>query len=193
MIRHVVVALSLILFSIPAAAAELATGIALFEAGEFEKAHDELTPLARQGDPRAQYILGVMYLNEYLVPSSATAAVEWIERAAEQDFSAAQTELGRMYRNGDGVPQDYGKMALWYARAAEQGDVGAQLFLADAYAYGYGVEVNLVQAYMWYEIAIQYWGSLAVRARDVVAEGMSADQIAESVQLAGKWIKDHAN
>ncbi len=193
MIRRFVLVLSLVLFSGPTVAADLAAGLALFEAGEFERAHDELTPLARQGDPRAQYILGIMYLNEYAASPSATAAADWIGKAAEQDYPAAQTELGRMYRTGDGVAQDYAKMAQWYARAAERGDVGAQLFLADAYAYGYGVEADLVQAYMWYEIAIQYWGSLAVRARDVVAEGMSADQVAEAVQLAGKWIKDHAN
>ncbi len=189
MIRHFVFALSLILISAPAAAAEFAAGLALFEAGDFERAHDELTPLAKQGDPRAQYILGIIYLNEYVTPPSQSSAAEWMSKSADQDYPAAQTELGRMYRNGDGVSQDYGNMARWYARAAEQGDVGAQLFLADAYAYGYGVETDLVQAYMWYEIAIQYWGSLAVRARDIVAESMSTEQVAEAVQLAGRWIK----
>lgn len=190
MIRQFVFAFSLILISPLAAAAELAAGLALFEVGEFESAHDELTPLASQGDPRAQYILGIIYLNEYVAPPSEATAAEWIGKAAEQDYPAAQTELGRMYRAGDGVPQDYVKMAMWYARAAEQGDVGAQLFLADAYAYGYGVETDLVQAYMWYEIAIQYWGSLAVRARDIVAESMSAEQVAQAVQLASRWIKE---
>ena len=193
MILRFVFALSVMLYSAAALAADLGTGLAFFEAGEFEKAHDELKPLGQQGDPRAQYVLGIIYLNEYVTPPSAAAAAEWIGKAAEQGYPAAQTELGRMYRTGDGVPQDYAEMARWYARAAEQGDVGAQLFLADAYAYGFGVEADLVQAYMWYEIAIQYWGSLAVRARDVIAERMSADQKAEAVQLAGKWIKDHAN
>ena len=42
----------------------------------------------------------------------------------------------------------------------------AQLFVADAYAYGQGVDTDLVQAYMWYEVAIRYWGDLAVHARD---------------------------
>ena len=79
-------------------------------------------------------------------------------------------------------------MMEWYRRAAEQGDVGAQLFVADGYAYGYGVEPDVVEAYKWYEIAIQYWGALAVRARDVVAERMSDEQIAEGVRRASDWI-----
>lgn len=195
MIRRCGIALALILalFAAPATAGELAAGLALFEAGDFERAHAELLPLARDGDARAQYIVGIMYLNQYVAPSRAGLAAEWIGKAAEQGYAAAQTELGRMYRTGDGVAQDYREMARWYERAAAQGDVGAQLFLADAYAYGYGVDTDLVRAYMWYEIAIQYWGSLAVRARDIVAERMSVDQIAEAVRLAGQWIKERGN
>jgi hypothetical protein len=75
-------------------------------------------------------------------------------------------------------------MVTWYRRAAQQGHVGAQLFVADAYAYGQGVRPDFVQAYMWYEIAMRYWGDLAVHARDAVAEKMTREQIDEAQRLA---------
>jgi len=174
------------------AVADLATGFDSFQRGDYAAAERELQPLAEQGDPRAQYALGIMYLNGYLDPPSDGAAVEWLRRSAEQGYLEAQTELARMYRTGDGVPQDFAEMAVWYEKAAQQGDVGAQLFLADSYAYGYGVGPDYVRAYMWYEIAIQYWGPLAVRARDVIAEKMSPEQVAEAVRLAGTWLKENA-
>jgi TPR repeat protein len=172
-----------------AEAADLERGIQLFERGAFDDAAVELTPLAENGEPSAQYVLGLMYLNLMVEPASDTTALALIEAAAEAGHRPAQAELARMYRNGDGVEQDYGLMMKWYARAAEQGDVGAQLFLADGYGYGYGVEPDVVEAYKWYEIAIRYWGALAVRARDILAEKMTAEQVAEAVRRAADWME----
>ena len=120
-----------------------------------------------------------------------SAAAYRITLAAEHGYVRAQTELARMYKTGDHVTADPDKMLAWYKRAADSGDVGAQLFVADGYAYGVGVAPDTVEAYKWYEIAIQYWGPLAVRARDVVAERMTADQVAEAVQRAGAWLMEH--
>jgi TPR repeat protein len=173
------------------AAADLAAGFESFERGDYVAAQREFQPLAESGDPRAQYALGIMYLNGYLDPTSPDAAVKWLRSSAERGYIQAQTELARMYRTGDGVPQDLTEMVIWYESAAGQGDVGAQLFLADSYAYGHGVKPDVVRAYMWYEIAIEYWGSLAVDARDVIAEKMSPDQIEEATQLADKWLREN--
>ena len=189
--RRCLLTLVLVLGLTEPASADLAAGFESFERGDYAAAQREFQPLAENGDPRAQYALGIMYLNGYLDPTSPNAAVEWLRSSAERDYVRAQTELARMYRTGDGVLQNFTEMVIWYERAAEQGDVGAQLFLADSYAYGYGVEPDIVQAYMWYQIAIEYWGPLAVRARDVVAERMSPEQIEEAIQLAGKWLKEN--
>jgi TPR repeat protein len=172
------------------ARADLRSGLENFERGNFEVAETQLRPLAEEGDPNAQYALGIMLLNGYIEDPDETAALTWLTRAAEQGYLQAQTELARMYRIGDGVEQDFDAMARWYRRAAEQGDVGAQLLLADSYAYGYGVPKDPVEAYMWYEIAIQYWGPLAVRARDVLGETMSAEEIALAVTRASAWLKE---
>ncbi|MFQ5565478.1 MAG: tetratricopeptide repeat protein [Paracoccaceae bacterium] len=173
------------------ARADIRHGIDLFERGHYDEAAVELKAMAEVGVPEAQYLLGVMYLNLMVEPPAPDSALALIEAAAQSGHLPAQTELARMYRAGEGVEQDFTKMMAWYERAAEQGDVGAQLFVADGYGYGYGVEPDLVEAYKWYEIAIQYWGSLAVRARDVLAEKMTDEEIAEAVRRAGAWLASH--
>jgi TPR repeat protein len=173
------------------ARADIARGVELFEQGRYDDAAAALMPLAEAGIPVAQYFLGVMYLNFMVEPPQEDAALALIQGAAGSGHIPAQTELARMYRTGDGVVQDFTKMMIWYERAAQQGDVGAQLFVADGYGYGYGVEPDLVEAYKWYEIAIQYWGSLAVRARDVLAEKMTDEEIAEAVRRAEDWLAKH--
>ena len=173
------------------ARADIGRGVDLFERGRYDEAAVELVSLAEVGIPEAQYLLGVMYLNLMVEPPEQDSALSMIKSAAESGYLPAQTELARMYRAGDGVEQDFASMIAWYERAAEQGDVGAQLFVADGYGYGYGVEPDLVEAYKWYEIAIQYWGSLAVRARDVLAEKMTDEEVAEAVRRAGDWLATH--
>lgn len=189
--RRIIAAILLSVTSIGANAADLARGLELFDRGEFDRAGSEIEPLAQAGDSVAQYVLGLMYLNHMVDPPSDGAAKDLIEQAAVAGHLPAQTELARMYRSGDGVAQNLNQTMFWYEKAAEQGDVGAQLFLADGYGYGYGIEPNLIESYKWYEIAIQYWGPLAVRARDVVGERMSEVEIAEAVQRAEKWTSEH--
>lgn len=173
--------------------AQLAKGIELFDRAEFGAAALVLSPLAKDGDPKAQYILGIMYLNKMVEPASENAGAELLISSGEAGFEKAQVELARMYREGDGVPQDFAKSFLWSMKAAEAGDVGAQLQVADSFAFGYGVKTDPVEAYKWYEIAVLYWGSLAVNARDLVAESMSADQIVQAKQGAENWMKARAD
>lgn len=183
------VAIACLIGGSAAASAQLAKGIELFDRAEFDAAERELAPLAKNGDAKAQYVLGVMYLNGMVQPPSKTAALEMMIRSGELGFDRAYVELARMYREGHGVDQDFAKSFFWSMKAANAGDVGAQLQVADSLAFGHGVKRDPGEAYKWYEIAIHYWGSLAANARDIVAESMSAEQIAESKRRADIWIK----
>lgn len=173
-----------------AARADVVRGIEYFERGDYDAAAAELLPLIGT-DPSAQYVLGLIYHSQILAAPDGIDGIGLITRSAEAGYLPAQNELGRIYRTGDGVDQDFDKMMHWYEQAATQGDVGAQLFVADGYAYGFGVAQNRVEAYKWYEIAIRYWGPLAVRAREVVAEEMTEEEIAEAVRRAGQWFSEH--
>ena len=172
------------------ARADVARGIQLFERGDYDSAAAELLPLVAS-DASAQYVLGMIYHSQVLAAPDGMDGLGLITAAAEAGYLPAQNELGRIYRTGDGADQDLERMMFWYERAASQGDVGAQLFVADGYAYGFGVKMDRVEAYKWYEIAIRYWGTLAVRAREVVAEEMSDAEIAEGVRRAGQWFAEH--
>ena len=70
--------------------------------------------LAEEGNPIAQYNLGLMYDNGEGVPQDYAEAMRWYRLAAEQGCADAQYELGYMYENGLGVPQDYAEAAHWY-------------------------------------------------------------------------------
>ncbi len=183
MIRTLTLAL-LLCFWPMAAFADFEKGFTRFEQGDYEGAYGEMKPDAARGDARAQYVIGVLYLNGLGVEPDDEQAHYWLRLAGEGGHTEAQVELARLYRDGLGVAQDLAQMVTWYERAAARGHVGAQLFVADAHAYGQGVEVNLVSAYAWYEVARRYWGDLAKHAQAYVADKLDEGQLAEARKQA---------
>ncbi|MDR2302146.1 MAG: sel1 repeat family protein, partial [Deltaproteobacteria bacterium] len=94
---------------------------------------------ADQGDPEAQFYLGVAYYNGEGVPQDYAKAAKWYRKAADQGIPKAQLNLGYLYYNGEGVPQDYAEAVKWYRKAADQGIPEAQFNLGVAYGNGKGV------------------------------------------------------
>ncbi|MHB8715526.1 MAG: tetratricopeptide repeat protein, partial [Sulfuricaulis sp.] len=84
----------------------LASGISAFEAKEFAKAFKFLSPLAEDGDARAQYRLAVMYQNGLGHVRNEMLAYKWMRAAAEQGNSLAQHGLGFMYMHGECAPKN---------------------------------------------------------------------------------------
>ena len=128
--------------------------------------------LAEQGNPEAQFDLGMLhrYFTEasssghYLVPYGVWStdegiapdgptgyeeAVVWFRKAADQGHLGAQTWLGCAYQRGEGVDKDCVEAVRWYRKAANQGNKEAQLRLGDAYERGEGVNKDLVEAVGW--------------------------------------------
>jgi len=102
----------------------------------------------------------------------------------EQGDMLAQYWLGVMYSLGQGVAQDYAEAARWYRLAAEQGYPRAQFNLAFMYAHGNGVIQDYSTAHMWFNIAASTGYSDAVHNRDVAADRMTPEAIAESQRRA---------
>ena len=86
--------------------------------GDFKTAYKLWLPLAEQGDPEAQNVLGLMYSKKQGVPQDHKEAVRWYRLSAEQGDALAQYNLGQMYREGQGVPQDYKEAVKWYRLSA---------------------------------------------------------------------------
>ena len=117
-----------------------------------------------------------------------TALKEW-RPLAEQGDADAQFNLGQMYSNGRGVIQDYKSALKWWTLAAEQGYAGAQFNLGVMYDNGEGVIQDNVYAHMWWNIAASSGHEEASKNRGMVAEDMTASQIAEGQTLARECVK----
>jgi uncharacterized protein len=137
---------------------------------------------AEQGDPGAQTNLGLIHENA--VGQDYEQAVKWFRLAAEQGYAAAQTNLGVMYEKGHGVPQDYAKAIVLYRQAATQRHQIALYNLGSLYETGKGVEQNFVRAHMWFNLAGAAGYAPGEQRRDIVANKMTAQQIAEAQQLS---------
>jgi uncharacterized protein len=144
-------------------------------------------PLAEQGNPDAQYNLGLAYEYGRGVTRDHAAAANWFRKAANQGLAVAQLSLGVLYENGLGVPQDFASAVSWYQKAANQGNTAAQLNLGVMYENGWGVGQNYVIAHMWFSLAAAAGDGDAARNRDISAAKMTSEQIAEAHRLAREW------
>ncbi|MES2952365.1 MAG: tetratricopeptide repeat protein [Pseudomonadota bacterium] len=137
-----------------------------FHAGDFEKATREFTALAEQGDAKAQYYLGRVYVLDWSStgfngkaasqPSDRKKSVYWYTKAAEQGELMAQVELGKLYASNLGGGTDpNGDSAKWYRMAADQGEPHAQYTMGFYCEQGRGVAKDFAQASRWYHSAAE--------------------------------------
>lgn len=160
---------------------------AAYDKGDYITAYGEFKALAEQGNPDAEWDLGVMYYNGQGVPQDYDQAMKWSTKAAEQGLSGAQYNLGLLYAEGQAVPIDYVEAVRWFRRAANQGVAEAQYNLGVMYYKGTGIPQDFVQAHMWFNLAASQGSSEAMDARDKVAEKMTQTEIAQAQQLAADW------
>ena len=114
---------------------------------------DRLTTLANAGNPRAELIVGLKYLDGDGVPANDKEAAKWLDRAAQAGQAVAQYRLGTMYEHGRGVTADPAKAMHWYQAAANLGNRKAMHNLAVAYAEGSGVKKDFTEASRWFSKA----------------------------------------
>lgn len=127
--------------------------------------------LAKKGDPKAKFELGVMYLygqgvatdlkkglgyirDSHLNNSKIIAFGETKIKADENDRDAA-FKLSQMYKEGEGVKLNLEMAFLYCRRAATQGLPAAQCELGNMYFKGVGVRKDLEMAEEYYKDAIK--------------------------------------
>ena len=79
---------------------------------------------AEQGDPEAQYNLGVMYGGNGVKEDPPKAAY-WMRKAAEQGHKFALSNLALMYREGKGVAKDLTVAHMMYGLSGKAGNIDA--------------------------------------------------------------------
>jgi TPR repeat protein len=126
----------------------------------FIQAADTIVKLAQQGDPEAQYMLGVMYAQGLGISSSRVKSMKWFRSAAENNNIPATIALGSMYRYGDWVPNDLVEAARYETKGAtlllklaDQGDADSMYELAKLYMKGIGVTRSDDEALKWLRMA----------------------------------------
>jgi hypothetical protein len=167
---------------------------AAYEQHKYTAAFKLASPLAADGDARAQSLLGLAYYHGQGVSQDHAEALNWFRRAADQGDASAQFQLGVMSSQGQGVPQDYAEAMKWFRLAADQSEPQAQYNLGIIYSKGQAGEPDKVSAYMWFNLAAAHFSSsdsrhdTAVASRDLVAEQMTREEIAEAQRRAREWM-----
>jgi TPR repeat protein len=95
------------------------------EAGQYDRARDIWTRLARDGDADSLNGLGFIYQKGLSVLRDDSRATQLYTAAAEQGHGNAANNLGFMYSQGRGVPRDYVLAYSWYSMAAILGEVAS--------------------------------------------------------------------
>lgn len=110
---------------------------------------DVYSRAAQEGEPMAQYCLGYYYTGDSPIRDSKKG-IEWLNKAADQNYTAAIRDIGTLYDTGYGVPKDFAKAVSYFQRGAKLGDAACEEKLAMMYEYGRGVPPNNKDAFAWY-------------------------------------------
>lgn len=110
---------------------------------------DELADLqkrAEEGQPSAQYYLGLRYYHGLGVRKDELLAAQWFERAARGGESGAQLNLARMLRNGTGIAPDMQRAVQMYRAAAARGVHAAMVELGEILSSGGSIATDFREA-----------------------------------------------
>ena len=120
-----------------------------YRQGNYIKALDIFYVLAKEGDPKAQFNVGLIYANGKGVNKDTYQAMGWYKKAAEQNNTAAQYNLAKLIaQRPDGKdPRARKKIVYWLEKAAEGGQKEAMNDLGMLYLKGEGVKQNKITAF----------------------------------------------
>jgi len=93
----------------------------VYGCADYPKAFNLFKPLAEQGDPLAQFQVGMMIEQGQGAEVNYDAAYHWYMKAAEQGMSDAYFALGQLYNRGLAVPQDAVQAYAWFDLAVRDG------------------------------------------------------------------------
>jgi hypothetical protein len=99
-------------------------GNAAVASEEWETARAEFQPAAEQGDPWAQYNLGVLHQKGLGGPEDLEAAFAWFERSAQQKNRLAAFALGLLCAARK--PPDLADAYMWFRVASRLGHAEAR-------------------------------------------------------------------
>jgi TPR repeat protein len=127
-------------------ATDLDDARAAFNAGDYAKAVQLLTPLAQRGNATAASVLGDLYLKGLGVGANPREAFRWFVASAEAGHPCGQFSLGWMYEKGLAVARDDSEAVKWYRKSAEQRYPPGQTLLGTMHGSGRGAPQDYGEA-----------------------------------------------
>jgi len=85
---------------------------------------------AAQGNPRAQFDLGLMYLHGKGVLKNERVAFNYFHKAARKNHAEAKFQMGLCFSQGKGVRKQSQLARYWFKLAAKAGHPKAMAYLA---------------------------------------------------------------
>ena len=142
---------------------EFDTAVTEYNQGNYIKALDAFYVLAKEGDPKAQFNVGLIYANGKGVNKDSYQAMVWYKKAAEQGNTAAQYNLAKLIsqRPDKDDPRAQEKVKYWYEKAVEGGQKEAVNDLALLYLKGEGVKKDERKAFELFKKAAKMGDSAA--------------------------------
>jgi TPR repeat protein len=102
--------------------ASLDAAMKAWAAGDYNGAAKLLKPRAEEGEPDAQFNLGLYYFQGFGGERNFTEAAKLFRGAAEQGHVMAANNLGAMNMDGRGIPRNLPEAWFWFAIVAHRGD-----------------------------------------------------------------------
>jgi cell division septation protein DedD len=177
--KQFIVAAALAALASPALAQTVKSGIAAWEAKDYDGAVGIWRPLAEKGDADAQFDLGQAYRLGKGVPIDLAAAQTWLERAADQGHVDAQTTLGLLlFQSGNRIGG-----IRWLKTAADKNDPRAMLVYGTALFNGDGTPQNSALGYAYVSRSAAQGLAAAKDTQAQMDEVVSADDRRKAASL----------
>ncbi|WP_042011432.1 tetratricopeptide repeat protein [Aeromonas fluvialis] len=148
---------------------EMASANRAWRTGHFDEATRIWSPLAVQGLPRAQALMGWSHEVGQGSEQDINRAILLYRQSAQAGDAFGQYRLAELYLRGVGVPRDLHMAFHWMELAARNGDVPAMLKLGGLHLMGANGQVNMAEANQWLYQASQKGNKLALRVLQELA------------------------
>jgi len=149
------------------------------------RSYNTVSAKAQNGDPNAQYNLGVCFSSGLGVLKDPAQALVWWRKSAAQGFAPAMYNLGFCYVNAIGIKADPALGVSWYRKSAELGHVPAMCNLGICFDEGVGVAPDFKEAIKWLGKAVAKGDKAAVLHLELMQSRLGAPD-AKTAAPSGK-------
>ena len=134
-------------------ASDYERGFAALDAGKYDEALYYISLFAANGDPRAQYTMGVMHRKGVGTEQDDREALLWFLASAEAGYMLGQYAAGLAFDRAIGTDRDVTNAIHYLQEASLNGHAVAPLELGNLFYKGNGLPSENAKAIFWWTIA----------------------------------------